>query len=165
MADVYQLRAGAIAAYPMYRGLAKLVGMTVVPTGATFDDEIETLREHWDEFDFAFIHYKPADTAGEDGDFEAKVAALEAYDAALPKLRQLAADVLIVAGDHSTPSVLAQHSWHPVPVIMNADTARLNRVDGFTERACLNGSLGVFPAAGLLPLAMAHAGRLAKYGA
>ena len=163
--EVFQLRAGAIAAYPMYRGLAKLVGMTVLATGATFDEELETLRGHWDEFDFFFIHYKPADTAGEDGDFDAKVAALEAFDAALPKLEALSPDVLMVAGDHSTPAVLAAHSWHPVPFLMRSDVARPDGVTAFNERACAAGSFGIFPASEALPQAMAHARRLAKYGA
>ena len=163
--EVYALRAGAVAGYPMYRGLAKLVGMTVLPTGSTFDDEIETLREQWDEFDFFFLHYKAADTAGEDGDFEAKSAALEAFDKALPKLQELAPDVLMVAGDHSTPSVLAGHSWHPVPFLLHSQWTRRDDTDAFNERACLRGSLGTFPATEALPLAMAYAQRFTKYGA
>ena len=163
--DVSGLRAGAVAGYPMYRGLAKLVGMTVLPTGPTFDDEIETLREHWDGFDFFFLHYKAADTAGEDGDFEAKSAALEAFDKAVPKLQELAPDVLMVAGDHSTPSVLAGHSWHPVPFLLHSQWTRRDEADAFNEEACLRGSLGTFRATEVLPLAMAHAQRFAKYGA
>ncbi|MGB2695785.1 MAG: 2,3-bisphosphoglycerate-independent phosphoglycerate mutase [Dehalococcoidia bacterium] len=163
--EVLQLRAGAIAAYPMYRGLAKLVGMTVLTTGTTFDDEVETLRQHWDEFDFMFIHYKPADTAGEDGDFQAKSAALEAFDAALPRLIDMAPDVLMIAGDHSTPALMAGHSWHPVPFLMRSSRIRPDDVDMFDERSCRHGSFGLFPAKDALSLAMAHAGRLAKYGA
>jgi 2,3-bisphosphoglycerate-independent phosphoglycerate mutase len=163
--EAFGLRAAAIAAYPMYRGLAKLVGMTVLPTGSTYDEEIEALRQHWNEFDFCFIHYKPADAAGEDGGFEAKVAALEAFDAAVPKLRELGADVLMIAGDHSTPARLAGHSWHPVPFLLHASSAPADRIDGFNERACRQGSLGIFPATEVMPLAMAHAGRFTKYGA
>ena len=163
--DTFQLRAGAIAGYPMYRGLAKLVGMTVLDTGSTFDDEIETLREHWDEFDFFFIHYKPADSAGEDGDFYAKVAALEAFDKAVPSLQELSPDVLIVAGDHSTPAVLAGHSWHPVPFLLNSKWVQRDGARAFDERACRAGSLGIFPAVEAMPLAMAHAQRFSKYGA
>ncbi|OGO52901.1 MAG: phosphoglycerate mutase [Chloroflexi bacterium RBG_16_68_14] len=163
--EVFRLRAVAVAVYPMYRGLAKLVGMTVLPTGSTYDDEVETLRQHWDELDFFFIHYKAADSAGEDGDFEAKVAALEAFDQAVPKLRELAPDVLMIAGDHSTPSVLAGHSWHPVPFLLHSKLVRRDEVDAFSESACLRGSLGIFPATEALPLAMAHAQRFSKYGA
>ncbi len=163
--DIFQLRAGAIAGYPMYRGLAKLVGMTVLATGSTFDDEIETLHEHWDEFDFFFIHYKPADSAGEDGDFNAKVAALEAFDQAVPRLQELAPDVLIVAGDHSTPATLAGHSWHPVPFLLSSKWVQMDSARAFDERACRAGSLGIFPAVETLPLAMAHAQRFSKYGA
>ena len=163
--EVFGLRAGAIAVYPMYRGLAKLVGMTVLETGSTYDDEIETLRQRWDEFDFFFIHYKYADSAGEDGDFDRKMAALEAFDAAVPKLLELEPDVLMIAGDHSTPAVLAGHSWHPVPFMMRSKLARPDDVDAFSERACRHGTLGVFTASDVMPLAMAHAQRLTKYGA
>ena len=165
MPETFNLRAGAVAAYPMYRGLAKLAGMTVLATGETFDDEIETVQAHWDEFDFMFVHYKPADAAGEDGDFKAKVAAFESFDSAIPKLRALGADVLMIAGDHSTPAVLGTHSWHSVPFLLQSKWARQDEVRGFNERQCVHGSLGTFPASEVLPLAMAHTGRFAKYGA
>ena len=139
--------------------------MTVLATGETFGDEIETVQAHWDQFDFMFVHYKPADAAGEDGDFRAKVAALESFDAAVPKLRALGADVLMIAGDHSTPAALAAHSWHSVPFLLQSKWARQDEVRGFNERECAGGSLGTFPATEVLPLAMAHAGRFAKYGA
>jgi len=163
--ETFGLRAGAVAVYPMYRGLAKLVGMTVLPTGSTYDDEIATLRDCWNDFDFFFIHYKYADSAGEDGDFDAKMAALEKFDGFVPALRELGADVLMIAGDHSTPAVMAGHSWHGVPFLLSAKNARHDDVDAFNERACLRGALGTFPASEVMPLAMAHAGRLAKYGA
>ena len=164
--QAFGLRAAAVAVYPMYRGLAKLVGMTVLQTGSTYDDEIETLRQRWNEFDFFFVHYKAADSAGEDGDFERKTAALDAFDQAVPKLQELGADVLMIAGDHSTPSVVAGHSWHPVPFLLHSRwTVRADDADSFNERACLRGSLGIFPASEALPLAMAHAGRFTKYGA
>jgi len=165
MADVSKLRAGAIAVYPMYRGLAKLVGMTMLPTGATLQDELATLRERWEEFDFFFVHYKRTDSAGEDGDFEAKMAALEEVDAIIPDLCDLEPDVLMVAGDHSTPSVLRSHSWHPVPFLLRSRWAAPDRLPAFNERTCREGSLGLFPATEVLPLAMAHAKRLTKYGA
>lgn len=166
--DVCRFRPAAIAVYPMYRGLAKLVGMQVLATGATFEDEIATLHEHRDAFDFFFIHYKYADSAGEDGNFEAKMAALERFDERVPDLLDFDPDVLIIAGDHATPSVLASHSWHPVPFLMRVKRftgAASNGADAFNERACRAGALGVFPAKEALPLAMAYAGRLTKYGA
>lgn len=163
--DVFGLRAAAIAVYPMYRGLAKLVGMDVLNTGSTYEDEIATLREHWNDFDFFFIHYKWADSPGEDGNFEAKVAALEAFDGFVSDLRGLGADVLMVAGDHSTPTVIAGHSWHPVPFLLHSNWSPGDDVDTFNERACLRGALGIFPASEVMPLAMANALRLAKYGA
>jgi 2,3-bisphosphoglycerate-independent phosphoglycerate mutase len=163
--DVFRMRAAAVAVYPMYRGLAKLVGMTVLPTGITLEDELETLRQHWEQFDFFFLHYKRADAAGEDGDFEAKRAALEAADAVIPVLLELGPDALIVAGDHSTPSTLASHSWHPVPFVLHSRWCRPDRTRDFNELACAEGSLGTFPATDVMPLAMAHARRLTKYGA
>lgn len=163
--EVFGLRAGAVAVYPMYRGLAKLVGMTVLPTGSTYDDEIATLRDCWNDFDFFFIHYKYADSAGEDGNFDAKMKALEAFDKVVPNLQALGADVLMVAGDHSTPAAMAGHSWHPVPFLLQAKNIRRDDVDSFNERACLRGALGTFPASEVMPLAMAHAGRFTKYGA
>lgn len=163
--EVFKLRAGAIAVYPMYRGLAKLAGMTVLPTGSTFEDEIETLRQQQDNFDFFFIHYKQADSAGEDGNFEAKVAALEQFDAALPKIQELEPDVLMIGGDHSTPAVLAAHSWHPVPFLLHSKWAHRDEAEHFDETNCLKGALGIMPATDIMPLAMAHARRLTKYGA
>jgi len=165
MRELYKLRAAAIAIYPMYRGLAKLVGMTPLPGGASFEDEIEKMKEHWDEFDFFFIHYKPTDTAGEDGDFQRKVEALEAIDKLIPRITALKPDVLMVGGDHSTPAIMAAHSWHPVPFMLIATLCRPDRADTFNERACELGSLGTFPARQALAHAMAHAGRFTKYGA
>jgi 2,3-bisphosphoglycerate-independent phosphoglycerate mutase len=164
--DICKFRAAAIAAYPMYRGLAKLVGMDVLPTGATFAEELATLKENWDAYDFFFIHFKRADAAGEDGDFQEKVAALEEIDAYIDDLHDLQADVFMVAGDHSTPAVAAGHSWHPVPFLIHA--TQFNPGDAtqaFNEKACAQGVLGTFPAKEVLSLAMAHAGRLTKYGA
>src|SRR5438046_884808 len=163
--EIFGLRAAAIAAYPMYRGLAKLVGMEVLKTGATFDDELATLREHWDTHDFFFVHYKDTDKAGEDGDFDAKVRALERLDRAIPEIRALKPDVMIVSGDHATPSVLAGHGWQPVPVLVWSRYCGADVVTAFTERACGAGSLGVMPAQHLMPLVMANALRLTKFGA
>jgi 2,3-bisphosphoglycerate-independent phosphoglycerate mutase len=165
MPEVTQMRAGAFAVYPMYRGLAKLAGMEVSPGGGTQESQLEAMKSRWDDFDFFFYHFKRADAAGEDGDFHAKVLALEEYDKLVPKLRDLDADVLIVAGDHSTPSQFAAHSWHPVPILLYSKHGIIDRVDQFHEAACLTGALGIFPARHVLSLAMAHAGRLLKYGA
>ena len=163
--EVTQMRAGAFAVYPMYRGLAKLVGMTVAPGGGTYQNQIDALKKSWKDFDFFFFHFKRADAAGEDGDFRAKVDALQEFDTLLPQLRELGADVMIVAGDHSTPSLMASHSWHPVPFMLWSRLPTTDDVSEFTEPACRRGSLGVFPQKDVLSLAMAHAGRLMKYGA
>ena len=163
--EVFGLRAAAIAAYPMYRGLAKLVGMEVLKTGGTFGEELATLREHWDAYDFFFLHYKDTDKAGEDGDFGAKVAALERLDASVPDIRALKPDVLVVTGDHATPSVLAAHGWQPVPVLLWSRYCGADPVTAFTERACAAGSLGILPSHHLMPLVMANALRLTKFGA
>ena len=163
--EVFGLRAAAIAAYPMYRGLARLVGMDVLKTGQTFADEVATLAAHWDAYDFVFLHYKDTDKAGEDGDFVGKVQALERLDAHIPAIEARRPDVFVVTGDHASPAVVRGHSWHPVPVALAGAYALPDAVDRFTERACGAGSLGVFPAQHLMPLAMANALRLTKYGA
>jgi 2,3-bisphosphoglycerate-independent phosphoglycerate mutase len=165
MQEVYGLRPVAIAVYPMYKGLARLVGMDIADAGATLADQVETLRRLWDQYDFFFLHYKYTDSTGEDGNFAAKVEMIERLDAELPKIRALNPDVLIVTGDHSTPSKLRSHSWHPVPVLLWAPTCRPDAVIEFGESYCLRGGLGQFQAMYLMPLAMAHAGRLGKYGA
>lgn len=163
--EVFGLHAAAIAAYPMYRGLARLVGMEVLKTGSTFADEVATLRRHWEDHDFFFVHYKDTDKAGEDGDFAAKVRALERFDAMVPEIRALGPDVLVVTGDHATPSVLAAHGWQPVPVLLWSRYCGADSVTAFTERACAAGSLGLLPAHHLMPLVLANAQRLTKYGA
>jgi 2,3-bisphosphoglycerate-independent phosphoglycerate mutase len=163
--EVFGMRAAAIAAYPMYRGLAKVVGMDVVKTGATFADEIATLKEHWQSYDFFFVHYKDTDKAGEDGDFDAKVAALERFDALIPDVEALRPDVLVVSGDHATPSILAAHGWQPVPVLVRSAYSGADPVRAFNERACATGTLGTMPAQQLMPLVMANALRLTKFGA
>ena len=163
--DVFRLRAAAIAAYPMYRGLARLVGMEVLKTGSRFADEIATLRQHWETYDFFFLHYKDTDKAGEDGDFDGKVAALERFDAHLPDILKLRPDVLVVSGDHATPSVLKGHGWQPVPALIWSAYCGADPVRHFTERACAAGTLGLLAAQDLMPLVMANALRLTKFGA
>ena len=163
--DTFRLRAAAIAAYPMYRGLARLVGMDVLKTGGTFAEEIDTLEQQWQHYDFFFLHYKDTDKAGEDGDFDAKVAALERFDALLPRVLALAPDVLAVSGDHATPSILKGHGWQAVPALLSSPYCGGDLVSRFTERDCVSGSLGVLPAQDLMPLVMANALRFTKYGA
>lgn len=165
MQEVYGLKAACIAVYPMYKGLARLVGMDVLDAGNTLNEQVETLRKVWDKYDFFFLHYKYTDSTGEDGNFDAKVEMIERLDTEIPRIRGLNPDVLIVTGDHSTPSKLKSHSWHPVPVLLWAKSCRPDGVVEFGESYCLRGGLGQFQAKYLMSLAMAHAGRLGKYGA
>lgn len=165
MQEVYGVKAAADAVYPMYRGLARLVGMTVLPPMTTIEDQIEALKKSWDAFNFFFFHYKYTDSRGEDGDFNEKVRHIEKLDAQLAHVAALKPTVTIVTGDHSTPSTMKSHSWHPVPVVLAADTCRWDDVKRFGEADCLQGGLGQFEAKFLLPLALAHAGRLQKFGA
>ena len=164
MGDVYRLNPAAIAAYPMYRGLATVAGMRVIRTGHTFADEVETLRENFGSHDFFFIHYKPADAAGEDGDFDAKVKRLEELDSFIPAIRELEPDVLVVAGDHATPAITAGHSWHPVPFMLHSRLTKGEGVSAFNERTCRQGSIGRIPATNAMLLAMSHAGKMTKFG-
>jgi 2,3-bisphosphoglycerate-independent phosphoglycerate mutase len=163
--EVYGLKAAAIAVYPMYKGLARLVGMDILDPGNTLHGQVDTLKKVWHDYDFFFIHFKYTDSSGEDGNFPAKVQMIEKLDAIIPDILRLKPDVLIVTGDHSTPSKLKSHSWHPVPTLLLADTCRPDDVMEFSERACLRGGLGQFEAKHLMLLAMAHAKRLGKYGA
>jgi 2,3-bisphosphoglycerate-independent phosphoglycerate mutase len=165
MQEVYGLKAACIAVYPMYKGLARLVGMDVVDAGATLSEQVETLKKLWNKYDFFFLHYKYTDSTGEDGNFDAKVEMIERLDAEIPKIRAANPDVLIITGDHSTPSKLKSHSWHAVPSVLVAKTCRPDSVVEFGESYCLRGGLGQYPAKYLMTMAMAHAGRLGKYGA
>lgn len=165
MQEIYGLRPAAIATYPMYRGVAQLVGMDVLPTGETIEEELETLKAHWEEYDFFYFHVKKVDSAGEDGDFARKASIIEHVDEILPEILALKPVVVIVTGDHSTPALLKSHSWHPVPTLLWSPYCRADEVTQFGERACMRGGLGTFPATDLLPLAMANALRLNKYGA
>jgi len=165
MAKIYKLKPAAIAIYPMYRGLARLVGMEVLPAGNSITDQLKSLHHHYKDYDFFFIHFKATDSRGEDGDFEAKVRAIEEVDNALPNLLSLNPDVLIITGDHSTPASFGRHSWHPVPFMLRSRWCFPDRVSEFSERACLEGGLGRFPAIEIMPLAMANALKLDKFGA
>jgi 2,3-bisphosphoglycerate-independent phosphoglycerate mutase len=150
----------------MYRGVGKLIGMQALKTGETVEEAIETLQQHWGEFDFFFFHVKGTDSAGEDGDFERKAAVIEKVDGIIPQVMDLNPDVVVVTGDHSTPAVLKYHSWNPVPVLLWSKYCRTDGVDRFGERACMQGGLGArFPAVDLIVLALANALRLEKFGA
>jgi len=164
--ELYGVNPVAIAFYPMYRGVARYAGMDVITEGINgFDDELAALEANFDKYDYFFLHYKYADSAGEDKNFALKVERLEEADAAIPRIMALNPDVLVVTGDHSTPAVWGAHSWHPVPVLMKAPYIRTDDVTAFTERACAAGGLGRFPGRELMPTMLAHAGRLDKFGA
>ena len=163
--DITGMRSAAVAVYPMYKGLARLVGMHIADAGTSLGEQVETLKKLWSQYDFFFLHYKYTDSTGEDGNFAAKVEMIERLDTEIPKIRALNPDVLIVTGDHSTPSKLKGHSWHPVPTVLSAKTCRPDGVTEFGESYCLRGGLGQFQAMYLMSLALAHAGRLGKYGA
>jgi len=165
MGEVYKLKPAVIASYPMYRGLAKSVGMQVLETGASIGEEFKTLKQNYTDYDFFFLHIKGTDSAGEDGDFDRKVRIIEEVDNALPGLTDLEPDVIVVTGDHSTPALLKGHSWHPVPILLYSKWCRPDRVGEFSESACIFGGLGRFPATQIMPLAMANALKLTKFGA
>lgn len=165
--DNYSLNACSIAVYPMYRGLARLAGMHIVPLkGDRPSDQFATMTTERENYDFFFVHIKETDSRGEDGDFEGKVSVIEAVDSALPALLEGRPDVLVVTGDHSTPARMRSHSWHPVPLLIWAPgSVREDRSTTFGETACAAGGLGLLKAIDVLPLMLAHAGRLRKYGA
>jgi 2,3-bisphosphoglycerate-independent phosphoglycerate mutase len=163
--QIYGLRAGAIAVYPMYRGLARLVDMTILDPGQTVTDQCARLKADWNNYDFFFMHYKYTDSTGEDGNFAEKVRRIEELDAAIPLITALNPTVLVVTGDHSTPSKMKAHSWHPVPTLISAANCRTDAETHFGESDCLRGGLGQFPAKHLMPQIMAYAGRLDKFGA
>ena len=166
MQDRYGLTPAAIANYPMYRGVASLVGMTLLEPADDLIGNIGVAKAHWKDYDFYFIHFKYTDKTGEDGDYDGKVRRIEELDAAVPALRALRPDVLVVTGDHSTPSKLKAHSWHPVPALVWApETIRRDGVTEFNEVACACGGMGRLPMKYLMQIALAHAGKLAKFGA
>jgi 2,3-bisphosphoglycerate-independent phosphoglycerate mutase len=161
----YKLKAAAIATYPMYKGLAKLVGMEVLEAGQTTEDEVETLKKVWNEYDFFYFHVKKTDSYGEDGNFEEKVKVIENTDKAVKEILNLNPDVLIITGDHSTPALLKAHSWHPVPVLIYSKYVRKGLSVSFDEYECAKGTLGTISALDIMPLALANALKLEKYGA
>jgi 2,3-bisphosphoglycerate-independent phosphoglycerate mutase len=163
--EVYGLKACAIATYPMYKGLARLVGMDVLDAGDTIASEIQTLKNSWDKYDFFFFHVKKTDSAGEDGNFDAKVKVIEETDSFIPEILALKPNVLVITGDHSTPAAQKSHSWHELPLLFFGDNIRPDGVTEFGERACMAGGLGHIRHVDIMPLAMAHADKLTKFGA
>jgi 2,3-bisphosphoglycerate-independent phosphoglycerate mutase len=164
--ELYGLRAAAIALHGMYRGVAKLAGMQILPIeGQTLEDEFAALEKNWTDFDFFYLHVKKTDTAAEEGDFAGKVLVIEEVDALVPRLLALKPDVVIVSGDHSSPAVLKSHSWHPVPTLLYSRYVQSDGIAEFGERSCRRGSLGIIPAKDIMPVALANAGRIAKLGA
>lgn len=164
--EIYGLRSAAIAVYPMYRGVARLVGMQIIEfEGDRPSHEIDALEQAWNDYDFFFIHIKKTDSYGEDGNFVAKVHEIEEVDAQIPRILALDPGVIIVTGDHSTPAAMRSHSWHPVPTLLWSKLAMPDAAQSFGERECYKGHLGIFHATNLIPEAMAHAGRLNRYGA
>lgn len=166
--DVYKLNPACVAVYPMYKGVSQLVGMDIIATKSedTPADEFRRVADVWSKYDFIFCHVKATDSRGEDGDFDAKVAVIETVDKALPTLLDLKPDVLIITGDHSTPATFKAHTWHPVPTLLYAPGTHMpDRAQSFGERECMGGALGQFYAVDLMPMALAHARRLEKYGA
>ncbi len=163
--ELFGLKALAIAIYPMYRGLASLVGMETPQVEGDIAEELSLLKERFREYDFFFVHIKKTDSFGEDGNFEGKVKKIEEFDRYIPEILDLNPDVLVITGDHSTPSLLRSHSWHPVPLILRSPYVLGGTSQAFTERECLKGELGIFPARYILPLVLANTGRLKKYGA
>jgi len=163
--EIYGLTACAIAGYPMYRGLASLVGMDVIETQSGVQPEFEKLAEQWGTYDFYFVHIKYTDSRGEDGDFKAKVKVIEEVDRHLSTVLNLKPDVLAITADHSTPATYGAHSWHPVPLLISSKWARRSEVAHFGENELARGSLGIMRSINLMPLLLAHGGKLAKFGA
>jgi 2,3-bisphosphoglycerate-independent phosphoglycerate mutase len=164
--DIYGLKSAAIAAYPMYKGVARLVGMDALNTEDSLESEFETLKNNWNSYDFFYLHVKKIDSYGEDGDFDKKVELIEKVDREIPKLLELNPDVIAVTGDHSTPALMKYHGWQPVPILIHSKFCRADRTEKFSEKECTSGALGPnFPAKDLMLLLMANARRFEKFGA
>ena len=165
MSELYGVRSCAIAYYPMYRGVARLLGMDVAEFSGGWEKELAVLKESWNDYSFFFLHFKGSDSTGEDGNFEEKVAQIEFFDTQIAMIAGLKPTVLVITGDHSTPSKLHEHSWHPVPVMLVSESCRPDEVMSFGERACTSGGLGHFESKYLMSIMLGHAGRLKKFGA
>jgi len=160
---VYSVRSAAISAYPLYRGIARVVGMDIIKGAADFKEEVALLAQHRDAYDFFFLHYKDPDSRGEDGDFIGKVAALERFDAAFPDILDMQFDVLAVTGDHATPSVMSGHSHHPVPVAIAAPLMPEDNTAAFDEPSCRLGVLGQMEGGDLMPQLLCYSGKMGKF--
>lgn len=165
MSELYKIKPAAIATYPMYKGIARLVGMQVLDSGETWESEIGTLSKNFSLYNFFYLHFKEVDMMGEDGDFDGKVKLIEKFDNLLPQILKLNFDVFAITSDHSTPAVLKGHSWHPNPFLLYSSNARADGVETFSEKSCANGSLGLFPQIKVMPLLLANSLKLKKYGA
>lgn len=165
MGELFKLTPAAIATYPMYKGLARLVGMEILPTGETIEDELNTLKENFGKYDFFYMHIKKTDSSGEDGNWEKKVKAIEEVDRFIPEILGLKFDVIVITSDHSTPCLLKSHSWHPNPFLLHSKFIRIDEAKRFTERECSRGGLGRFPAVSAMPLMLANGLKLTKFGA
>jgi len=166
MQELFKLSPAAIATYPMYKGLAKLVGMDILNAGDTIEDEFRTLKENYEKYDFFYIHIKKTDSYGEDGNFDKKLKVIEEVDKFIPELLKLNPDVIAVTGDHSTPALLKGHSWHPNPFMLFSKYIRVDEASHFSEKECAkHGGLGRFLSVDAIPLMLANALKLKKYGA
>ncbi|MFH1725536.1 MAG: 2,3-bisphosphoglycerate-independent phosphoglycerate mutase [Elusimicrobiota bacterium] len=165
MADLYKLKSAAIAQYPMYKGLARMLGMDVLDAGDKKSELFDVLEKRFKDYTYFYVHVKKTDSAGEDGDFARKVSVIEETDALIPRLTALEPDVIVITGDHSTPARLKSHSWHPLPFLLHSRYCRVDEVKEFGETACARGGMGRLPSTALMPLAMANALKLDKFGA
>jgi 2,3-bisphosphoglycerate-independent phosphoglycerate mutase len=163
--EAYGLKSLCIAVYPMYRGLARLLGMDAPALKGDIREEVDFLKKQYNDYDFFFLHVKKVDSYGEDGNFQGKASKIAEFSQFLPEILSLHPDVVIITGDHSTPAVIKGHSWHPVPILLKSPYVLGNTCRGFSERECLKGELGIFPTVNLMTLALANAGRLKKFGA
>jgi len=167
MEERYGIKCAAIAQYPMYRGLARLVGMDVLPRPETYEAMAKQLKDHYDAYNFFFIHFKKTDSYGEDGNFEAKVKVIEEVDTWVKGIMSLNPDVLLITGDHSTPAILKAHSWHPVPALLHCRNGlcRIDHLKSFGEIQCGQGGLGRMEMKNIILEALACAERIKKFGA
>jgi len=166
MKELFKLSPAAIATYPMYKGLAKLVGMDILGKAETIEDEFKILKENYAKYDFFYVHIKKTDSYGEDGNFEKKVQVIEEVDRFIPDIINLKPDVFVITGDHSTPAILKGHSWHPNPFLLYSKYIRVDEAKQFSEKKCtFQGGLGRFFSLEAIPLMLANALKMKKYGA
>ncbi len=163
--DAFGLKAIAIATYPMYRGLARLVGMETPKVEGTVEDQIDFLKQKYSDYDFFFLHVKKIDSYGEDGNYSEKAKRIEEFDKLLPQILEIKPDVIVITGDHSTPALIKSHSWHPVPLLIKSPYVLGGLCNSFSERECIKGELGILPAINIMPLVLANSLRLKKFGA